>query len=499
MMKYFKTNILLLIMLFSLFSCKSAFSENKNLPNSGNNSNTVTSNSDYGMLDLQGKLHAIAKNEAASVVNVGTEIKVTQQNVDPFDFFFGNPFNQNPKNNQKNQNQQKQYTQNALGSGVLYRKNNNTYYIVTNNHVIDKADKIKVTIGENKPYDAKLIGTDPDNDIAVISIDTKDNLKLARFGDSNNLSAGDIVIAIGNPFGLSGTMTMGIISALGRNDIGAGETRSLTDFIQTDASINPGNSGGSLMNINGEVIGINTLIYSQSGGNIGIGFAIPINVAKKIADEFIDKGKSSIEHGYLGVSFQEVTEDQAKTLDLKNFSYGMLVASVFEGSPAEKSGIKAGDLLVELNGKPLKKSSDLTMTVGNSSPGTKFTFKVLRDNQTMDISVVLGNRTELSKQINDQSSNSSTLADYGFQISDLNNSNRTTYKIPANVTGALVTSVSQGSPAFSAGLTEGDVIYKVNSKKIGNSSDLIKVLNDNKDNQNYFFILRQGKELITRF
>jgi serine protease Do len=472
-----------------------AYSENKSLPDTGKSS-TITSNSDTGLLDLQGKLHAIAKNEAPSIVFIGTEKTVTQQNSDPFEFFFGSPFNQNPRNQKPNQ-QQRQFKQSALGSGVVYRKSGNAYFIITNNHVIDGADKIKVTVGGNKSYDAKLVGTDSDVDIAVIKIETGDNLKVAKFGDSNNAGVGDIVIAIGNPFGLSGTMTMGIISALGRDEIGAGAKPSLTDFIQTDASINPGNSGGSLMNIDGEVIGINTMIYSQTGENVGIGFAIPINIVKKVAEEFVDKGKSTIEHGYLGVGFEELTEEKAKTLDLKNSSYGMIVGSVFDGSPAEKAGIKAGDLLLEVNGKQLKKSSDLTMTVGNSSPGAKLTFKVLRDNQTLNITVTLGNRTELAKQTN-QPSNSTTLNDYGIQVAELNSNLKNQYKIPANATGVIITGVAQGSPAFSAGITEGDVIFKVNSKKITNVGDLTRILDDNKNSQNYFFILRQGKEIMVR-
>jgi serine protease Do len=494
MAKYLKKNLFLLLIVFSVLSCKVAYGQNTITPDTKGDAKSVTSSTSTGMIDLQEKLHMIANNESPSVVFIGTEKTVTQQNVDPFNYFFGNPFNQNPRNNQNPNQNQRQFKQTALGSGVIYRKTGNSYYIVTNNHVVDGADKIKVTIGETKSYDAKLLGSDADVDIAIIKIDTGDNLKVSRFGNSDNIGVGDIVIAIGNPFGFSNSMTMGIISAIGRSDVNAGDKPSLTNFIQTDAAINPGNSGGSLMNINGEVIGINTLIYSnQSGGNVGIGFAIPINIVKKVADQVIDQGKKTIDHGYLGVYFQELTEDSAKTLELKNITSGMMVAQIIEGSPAEKAGLKAGDVLIELNGKQLKKSSDLTMTVGNAAPGAKLIFKVLRDGQTMNIDVTLGNRNEMAK--NDQQTMTTT-DEYGLQVSDLNTAAKNQFKIPASVTGVIVTSVDQGGTAGAAGFQPGDVIFKVNSKKITKMDEYLKALN--KDKENYFFIYRQGKELIIK-
>lgn len=484
MSKFIKTNFIMISAMFMLVSC--AYSQNKNTVTD------QTKNANPIIVELQQSFRDIAANDTPSVVSIGTEKSVTQQYIDPFDFFFGNPFDDNnPKNYTP---KQRQYKQTALGSGVIYRKKGNTYYIVTNNHVIDGADKIKVTIGENKSYDAKLLGADPDVDIAVVKIDTSDNLKLANFGDSGKLQVGDLVIAIGNPFGLSGTMTFGIISALGRSNINTDQP-SLTDFIQTDAAINPGNSGGSLSNINGEVIGINTMIYSQSGGNIGIGFAIPINVAKKVADEIIDKGKSKIEHGYLGIYFEEINDQNSKTLGLKNVTNGMFVNRVFAGGPADKAGIKAGDIILEVNGKQAKKSSDFSMLIGNSAPGTKLNFKIYRDGQTFNKDVTLGNRSQMATA--EQNTNQSVLDNYGLAVADLNNDLRNKYRIPSNVNGVLITDVDRQGAASSAGLQPGDVIFRINSQKITKTDELIKILNDNKDNQNYFYIIRNGQEFVT--
>ncbi|HPO50909.1 MAG TPA: PDZ domain-containing protein, partial [Spirochaetota bacterium] len=261
----------------------------------------------------------------------------------------------------------------------------------------------------------------------------------------------------------------------------------------TDASINPGNSGGPLLNIDGEAIGINSMIYSQSGGNVGIGFAIPINLAKKIADEFIDKGKKDIERGWLGVYFQEVTEELIKSLDIKGFDYGMLVSRVFEDSPAEESDVKTGDILLEVNGKKLKKTSDLTMAVANASPGTKMVFKIYRDGKTFNKDVILGNRKQMETA---SENNNAVLSDYGMELVELSDSFKERNKIPKDVKGVIVKNIQQGSRAGQAGFEENDVIFKVNNKKITSVGELSKYLEDNKDKQNYYFIYRNGRESI---
>ena len=484
----FKINFLLFLLVFSIFSCKTTFSQTTSTTN--NDVKPVIDSSKFKQVaDLQGSLHSIAQNETPSVVFIGTEKNVTVPYGDPFDFFFNNPFGNEPKNKKKQQ--QQQFKQSGLGSGVIYQKKDNNYFIMTNNHVIEGADSIKVTIDQKKFYEGKVIGADPEIDIAIVKIESKEDLIVAKFGDSDKMQVGDFVIAIGNPFGLYGTMTFGIVSAIGRSDVSTGKAN-LTNFIQTDAAINPGNSGGPLINIDGEVIGINTMIYSQSGGNVGIGFAIPINIANKIADEVINNGKSKIDHGYLGVFFEELKEETIKTLGLKT-EYGMLVSKVIEGSPAEKFGIKVGDVILEANGKKLYKSSELTMTVANSKPGEKLSFKILRDGNTITKEVTLGNRNDMNLT---ETKDVKSLENYGIDVAELTPNIKDKAKIPADLDGVIITNVQQQSRAAGVGIEEGDIIFKVNNRRIKNIDDLTKILEENKDRQNYFFIFRQGKEFI---
>ena len=480
---------IIFILALALFSC------GKNQKNTF----TGTDNSyDFrqfvNLKELQGQLHTIADNNTSSVVSISTEKIISQPAFDPFDFFFKSPwgFDDEDQRKQPAPQKKKEYKQGGLGSGVVYQKKDNVYYIITNNHVIEGVDKIKVIVNQDKNYDAKVLGADPEIDIAVVEIKTKDNLSVAKYGNSDILKVGDFVIAIGNPFGLQGTMTFGIISALGRGDITGGGKGSLTSFIQTDAAINPGNSGGPLLNLESEVIGINTLIYSQSGGNVGIGFAIPINVAKKAIDQIITKGK--VEHGWLGVYFEPLTEETIKTLNLKNIDKGVYVTQVIEGSPADKAGIKTGDVLIELNGKKLVKSNDLMQAIGNSSPGTKVTFKFSRDGKISEKEVTLGDRTELkSAAVKD----AELLENYGMSLSDLDNELKKQYKIPSDFNGAVVSKVVQRGLANQAGIQEGDLIYKINNRLIKSVKEVKDSLqNDNPSN--YFFIYRKGKEIIIK-
>ena len=489
-----KRIFVLLFAMTLLFSCKAVYHSNNN--NNNEAKPVINPTLFVNLSELQAELHTIADNNTQSVVSISTEktVKQSAQDFDPFDFFFRGPQNPQDKNNNKNnQPKDREFKQGGLGSGVIYQKKGDSYYVITNNHVIEGVDKIKVIIDRNRSYDGKVLATDPDVDIAVVEIKTKDDLVIAKFGDSEKLKPGDFVIAIGNPFGLQGTMTFGIISALGRGDITGGRAN-LTNFIQTDAAINPGNSGGALLNLDGEVIGINTLIYSQTGGNIGIGFAIPVNIAKKIADQIIKSGK--VEHGWLGIYFEELTEETIKTLNLGNIKGGMLVQSLFEGSPAEKAGIKPGDVLLELDGKQLLKGSDLTLTIGNYAPGQKVKFKVLREDKVSDKEVALGDRADM-KTATVKSGDKELLGNYGIELAELNDSLKSQYKIPKEVTGVLILNVTQRSQAAQAGLDAGDVIYKINDKKIKSITDVKNILTDTNKSY-YFFINRKGKEIIIR-
>lgn len=326
--------------------------------------------------DLQDKMHAVADEAMESVVFIGTESTV-QGGLSPFDFFYA-------------PGRGREYKREGLGSGVVFHKGGGFYYILTNHHVVADTDKIEVTIDHETFYEASLIGSDSMRDIAVIRIDTSDSLGVARLGDSSQLKTGDFVMAVGNPFGLSHSVTFGIVSALGRDNVG-GNVQNITRMIQTDASINPGNSGGPLLNLYGEVVGINTMIYSQSGGNVGIGFAVPVNDVRNIAQQLVESGE--VEYGWLGVYFQAVTDEDLEMLGADT-DFGMLVTEVIDGGPAMDSGIRGGDILLTLNGVELHKSSDLVTVIANKMPGEVVSFEILRNGETLGVDVELGSRPD---------------------------------------------------------------------------------------------------------
>lgn len=313
----------------------------------------------------------IVDMEKPLVVNIyTTQIIKRQKAQDPaqefFERFYGAP--------------QKDTKKRSLGSGVII---SNDGYILTNLHVVAKAAEIKVRLADGREFDAKIIGTDEKIDVALIKIDAKTELKAAALGDSDALRVGDWVIAIGNPFGLAHTVTAGIVSAKDRM-IGAGP---YDDFIQTDASINPGNSGGPLFNIKGEVIGINTVILSPSGANVGIGFAIPINMVKEVLSDLKDKGK--VTRGWLGISVQPLTPELVAALNL-TVTEGALVSDTDKGGPAEKAGIKRGDIIIELEGKKITDITQLPRMVARMEAGKEINIKIVRDNETKEITAVIG-------------------------------------------------------------------------------------------------------------
>lgn len=430
---------------------------------------------DESIINLQEKLRQIADKESKPVVFISTEKTVKQQSYDPFEFFFNNRGGRpTPK--------EREFKQSALGSGFLYHKKGDEYFIITNSHVVDGMDTVKVTLDDQKEYEAAIVGSDSDVDIAVIKIKTKDNLPLAKIGDSSNIRTADLVMAIGNPYGLSHSVTFGIISAIGRPS--PDNTKpGFTNFIQTDAAINPGNSGGPLLNISGEVIGINTMIYSQSGGSVGIGFAIPINIAKNIADQLITIGKS--EHGWIGITFRELNEGEAEKLGLKKQQFGMLVMQVEKDGPADKAGIQSGDVLLKIGKQKLSRSHDLTVTVGSAKPGDKLSVTIMRDGKTLEKTIVIGKR-----------STKSTVADSGNSAED-EEIERFGFVLADDKNGVLVRAVETNSPASHAGFKNGDVITKINSKKVMNVKDVMNILKDiNPGDGTYFFVNRDGDTLI---
>ncbi len=430
--------------------------------------------------DLQKKLNSIAENETKAVVFISTEKTIKQRNqnpfFDPFSFFFDE---RNQNNNREPQ--EREFKQSGLGSGFVYEKKGDDYFIITNNHVIDGADKIKITIDNSKFYDATVVGADPYVDVAIIKVNTKDQLKIIKAGTSSVLKAGDFVVAIGNPFGLSHSITFGIISALGRSDIDNNKS-GFTNFIQTDAAINPGNSGGPLINMDGEVIGINTMIYSQSGGNIGIGFAIPIDIAKNVAKQLINKGK--IEHGWIGISFQELDSDKLEKLGVKGVDFGMLVAQVIKNGPADKAGLKTGDVLTKINNTQLKRSSDLTVTIGNSSPGDSISVTFVRNGSTLMKYITIGSRNSADAENKLQKDNQDGAAadSFGFTLKDTKN-------------GVMIDNIDPQSRASQAGFRKGDVIFKINNTEVKSTKDFNNATK-NLESPSYFFVDRDGETII---
>ena len=384
------------------------------------------------------------------------------------------------------------------GSGVIIDP---TGYIVTNNHVVDRASDIKVFLHDKREYSAKVIGTDPKTDLAVIKIDGKD-LPYLKWGDYDKLLVGDIVLAVGSPFGLSQTVTMGIISALGRGNVGIADYE---DFIQTDASINPGNSGGALVNLKAELIGINTAIFSRTGGNEGIGFAVPVSIAKMISDSLVKTGK--VVRGWLGVGIQEITPDLAKAFKVKE-QRGALVSDVNEHGPALKAGVQRGDVIVEFDGKNVQGISELRNRVAATPVGSNVKLKVMRDGQEKALTIHIAERPTDAALARATEPGSSTpeateprkgplnvLSD--LRIKPLDEESRSQYNVGPKTSGVLVAHVQGGSPAEQAGLQRGDVIQEINRQAVNSVKEYEAAAGKIKKEENAVLLVnRQGNSIF---
>jgi serine protease Do len=386
----------------------------------------------------------LAERVSPAVVNI--RVTSVARTNSPEQFFgenfpfpgFGNRLPQPPR----------EFRRQGSGSGFIIRKDG---VILTNNHVVENAQEITVTLSDKEQYKAKILGRDPKTDLAVIKIDAKAELPTAPLGNSDELRVGDWVMAIGNPFGLSNTVTSGIVSAKGRT-IGAGP---YDDFIQTDASINPGNSGGPLFNMDGEVVGINTAIFSQNGGNIGIGFAIPVNLVKTLVPELETKG--SVTRGWLGVSVQPVTADLARSFGLDK-ERGALVGDVVANSPAEKAGIKRGDVIVGYDGKNIEEVTTLPALVASTRVGKTVPVEVVRDGKKQTINVAIAKLNDQTAALNPQQEK----GEWGLALQNIPPEQRQTMGLTGN-DGVLVAAVTPGSPAAEANVQAGDVILQVNN------------------------------------
>lgn len=443
--------------------------------------------------ELSGAFSSAAKAAMPAVVSIKVEKAVEVSPMesggaygynDPFELF-GDEFLRRFFGDRLPPQQQtpRKYKEQGQGSGFIISKDG---YILTNNHVVGDVDSITVELNDGRKFEkVKLVGTDPDSEVALIKIDGE-NFPVLPLGDSEKIEIGDWVIAIGNPFGLNETVTVGVISAVGRSNV---HIAAYEDFIQTDAAINPGNSGGPLINLDGQVIGINTAIFSQSGGYMGIGFAIPINMVSAIEEQLKTQGK--VIRGYLGILGQDITEDMVGLLGLKN-SQGAIIASVEKDSPAEKAGLKSHDILLEMNGKKIESYDSFRNDIAILSPGSRVKFTVMRDGKTIDITVTLAERiTEMaqSKQPDMQQQSQETL---GIEVQNLTRDIAQQFGYSLGE-GVIVSRVAPGGAVAQAGIQPGDLIQSVNQQLVKTVEEFDKAVQKSIPNKKVLFLIKRGQ------
>lgn len=474
--------IILLLILFILLGYLIGSHTDVLLPGRPQPQHTYTP---YVPEELSGKSLAfsdIVKGVSPSVVNISTT-KTIERDL-TFPHFFESPL----RDFIEPFRMPKRWKEQSLGSGVIVSDDG---YIITNSHVVEKADEIMVTLYGKQSYKGNVIGVDKKTDVAVIKI-AANNLPAIRWGDSDRLQVGEFVLAFGNPYGLNHTVTMGIVSALGRANVGIADYE---DFIQTDAAINPGNSGGPLVNIEGELIGINTAIFSQTGGYQGIGFAVPSNMAKSVMTQLIKKGK--VTRGWLGVTIQNVTPELAREFGLKKPT-GALVTDVLKGSPAEDAGLKRGDVIIELNGKEVNDVESLRNRVAQTEVGSTINLKVKRESSTIQLEAII---TELPQDIAMVPSGETKKEDRqenmfaGLSVMELTEDVAKQLGISRTEEGVVIVRVEPYSHAEEAGIKKGDVIQEINKKKIRNLDDFNRIVSKAKKGEVLLlFINRNGNK-----
>ncbi len=446
--------------------------------------------------DLNDAFVDVARAVTPTVVTVSTEKVIRGSDLwSPF----GNPFFSGPlddpsgegndSNRGRNRGQGREFRQQGLGSGVIVSRDG---YILTNNHVISEADRIVVRTTSGRRYTAHVVGTDPKSDVAVIKIDT-DGLPAIALGNSDSLRVGEIVMAVGSPLttNLAHTVTQGIVSAKGRSNVGLADYE---DYIQTDAAINPGNSGGALVNLDGQLVGINSAIMSQSGGFQGIGFAVPVNMAMKIMDALMKDGK--VVRGWLGVSIQDLTEAIVSAMNL-NGQDGSLIGDVAPESPASKAGLQAGDIITAIGDQKVTNSSQVRNEISSTAPGSKITLTILRDGRERDFEAQL---MELPGEAPTRHVKEVVRNLLGFTVAPLSRELANKHGLDANGTGLVVTEIDQSSNAYSSGLREGDLIRTVNQGKVGLASDLNELLRGAQKGSNVLLqIVRRDRGFFIAF
>ncbi len=428
----------------------------------------------------------VAKAITPAVVNItpaqGTKTKTRRELRDQMEEFFGFPFGPNGPGLPRAPREHR----GGMGSGVIVSTDG---YIVTNNHVVEGATEVTVTLPDKREFTGKVVGTDPKTDLAVVKIDGS-NLPSATWGDATSLQVGEYVLAVGNPFGLNSTATLGIVSALGRGRMGITQYE---DFIQTDAAINPGNSGGALVNAKGELVGINTAIYSQSGGNQGVGFAVPSSMAKPVAESLIKNGR--VVRGYLGIGIQDVTADLAKAFELPKRT-GVLVSDVMDGGPADRAGLKQGDVITSFNGMPVDDPTDLQRKVARATVGATVPLHVIRNGKTMDMKVTVGEQADPLKIAKaDGGDESHVLA--GVEVQPLDRQTAKELGVKGAAQGVVVTAVESDSRAEQAGLRRGDVIRAINRQPVRTVKDYEQIGSSLKKDRNALLLIeRRGNSLF---
>ena len=444
---------------------------------------------DLALLDRSAKaFSSVVKKAGPAVVHVGVEKETAAKNMgqlpsdlfnDPFfERFFGPQF-RHPRANPRQDKQT--FKQQAAGSGFIIASDG---YILTNNHVVEESSKITVRLADQREFPAKVVGTDPQSDVAIIKIDAKD-LPVLPLGNSDSLEVGEWVIAIGSPFELSQTVTVGVVSAKGRNRMGITDYE---NFIQTDAAINPGNSGGPLLNIRGEAVGMNTAIFSRSGGFMGIGFAIPINMAKSIEQQLRKSGK--VTRGWLGILIQDVNEELAKSFGGK-VGGGALISEVTDGSPAQKSGLLQGDIVTAINGEQVNDVADLRNKIAMTPPNTELKLRILRDGQEKELAVAVGEQPADMASVAKKMTGAA-LNELGLSLQDLTKEVAEQFGYSKDQ-GVLIADVEEGSAAAQLGLQAGQLVEEVNRIRVRNLKELQQALKKSNNPKQVLLRIRSGE------
>jgi serine protease Do len=431
----------------------------------------------------------VVKKILPAVVNIASSKIIRSPNKGPMAPFFSDPFFQQFFGDEFSRQFRipQEQRERSLGSGVLVSPDG---YILTNNHVVEGASDIKISLADKREFEAHIVGTDSKTDVAVLKIEAK-NLPVMTFGDSSKMQVGDFALAVGNPFGVGETVTMGIISATGRGGLGIEDYE---DFIQTDAAINPGNSGGALVNVGGELIGLNAAIISGGGGNQGVGFAVPVNMARNVMEEILKHGK--VTRGWLGISIQTLTPAMAKAFGQTGQVRGALVTDVTPDSPAARSGLQRGDIVLEMNGEPVTDSRALSLKIATLAPGTTVRLKVSRDGRDRDISVTLGELPSKKSRTEETGGGAGAGPRFGISVEPLTPQLARQLGLSPQTTGVVIDDIQPGSAAEEAGLHRGDVIQSVNHKPVKSVDELQSALRQAGNEPALLLIDRGGNHLF---